>query len=143
MFLARIWNWLAADRRLIVWSVIFGFVFTGLGIIPPLMVREMIRRLEQPGEPSGFVWLGLAVATVYLLRGMARYLYGLMSHIAAYRTLHRLTNSVYRHLQSQPPSYLSRQHSGNLVARTVGDVQAVEDFIAHGIPETLLAIAIE
>ncbi len=142
MFLTRIWNWLAVDRRLIVCSVVFGFIFTGLGIIPPLMVREMIRRLEQPDAAQGFVWLALAVAGVYLLRGVARYLYGLMSHIAAYRTLHRLMNAVYRHLQRQPPSFLSRRHSGNLVARTVGDVEAIEDFIAHGIPETLLAIAI-
>lgn len=142
MFLTRIWNWLAVDRRLIAWSVVFGLIFTGLGIIPPLMVREMIRRLEQPNAAQGFVWLALAVAGVYLLRGVARYLYGLMSHIAAYRTLHRLMNAVYRHLQRQPPSFLSRRHSGNLVARTVGDVEAVEDFIAHGIPETLLAIVI-
>ncbi|MCH2211122.1 MAG: ABC transporter ATP-binding protein/permease [Fuerstiella sp.] len=142
MFLSRIWNWLAADRRLILWSFAFGFIFTGLGIIPPLLVRQMIRGLEQPQAAQGFVWLALTVAGVYLLRGMSRYFYGLMSHIAAYRTLHRLTNAVYAHLQRQPPSYQSRRHSGGLVARTIGDVQAVEDFIAHGIPETLLAIVI-
>lgn len=141
-FLTRIWNWLAVDRRLIAWSVVFGFFFTGLGIVPPLIVREMISRLERPDPTQGFVWLAVALAALYLLRGVARYLYGLMSHIAAYRTLHRLMNAVYCQLQRQPPSYLSRHHSGNLVARTVGDVEAVEDFIAHGIPETLLAIVI-
>eukprot|EP00913_Durusdinium_trenchii_P005662 g5280.t1 len=41
-----------------------------------------------------------------------------------------------------PPAYLNDRHSGNLVARSVSDVQEVEDFIAHGIPETMLAIVI-
>jgi ATP-binding cassette subfamily B protein/subfamily B ATP-binding cassette protein MsbA len=40
------------------------------------------------------------------------------------------------------PSYLNRRHSGNLVARSIGDVDAIEDFIAHGIPETVLAMVI-
>ncbi len=106
------------------------------------MVREMISRLERPDPSQGFVWLGLGIAGLYVLRGVSRYFYGLMSHIAAYRTLHRLMNAVYCQLQRQPPSYLNRRHSGNLVARTVSDVEAVEDFIAHGIPETLLAIAV-
>ena len=142
MFIVRIWKALGEDRRLIVWSVIFGLLFTGLGIVPPLLVREMIHWLEDGGSTGNFALLGLLVAGVYGLRGGMRYLYGLMSHIAAYRTLHRLMNSVYRHVQSFSPSYMNRQHSGNLVARTIGDVEAIEDFIAHGIPETMLALVI-
>ncbi len=142
MFTARIWKSLAGDRRLMAWSIAFGLLFTGLGILPPLLVRQMIRWLEHPESAGSFVLLGLAIAVIYLLRGVARYLYGLMSHIAAYHTLHRLMNRVYRHLQKMSPGYLTRRHSGSLAARTIGDVEAIEDFIAHGIPETMLAIVI-
>ncbi|MDP7205498.1 MAG: ABC transporter ATP-binding protein, partial [Pirellulaceae bacterium] len=123
-------------------SVFFGLLFTGLGILPPLLVRQMIRWLEADAVSGSFLVLGVALAAIFLLRGMTRYLYGLSSHIAAYQTLHRLTNRVYKRLQGMSPSFLHRHHSGNLVARSVGDVEAIEDFIAHGIPETLLAIVI-
>ena len=142
MFVLRIWNALKGDRHLMAWSVAFGLLFTGLGIIPPLLIREMIRWLARPETAGSFLLLGLMVAAVYVLRGASRYLYGVMSHAAAYRTLHRLINRVYRHLQSMPASFLSRRHTGGLVARTVGDVEAIEDFIAHGIPETMLAVVI-
>ena len=112
------------DRRLMIWSVVLGLVFTGLGIIPPLLVREMIRWVRDPAVAGSFWLLGGGVAGVYLLRGGTRYLYGLCSHIAAYRTLHRLSMRVYQHLQRMSPSYIQRQHSGNLVARTIGDVDA-------------------
>ncbi|MCH8829253.1 MAG: ABC transporter ATP-binding protein [Planctomycetes bacterium] len=101
----------------------------------------MILRLDQPSR-GGFLLLGGLVAGIYLLRGGTRYLYGLSSHIAAYRTLHRMMGRVFAHLQRQPPSFLHATHSGELVARSVGDVQEIEDFIAHGIPETMLAIVI-
>ena len=141
-FLSRIWEALGTDRNLMVWSVLLGLLFTGLGIIPPLLVREMIRWVRDPELAGSFWLLGCGVAVVYLLRGGTRYLYGLCSHIAAYRTLHRLSMRVYEHLQRMSPSYLNRHHSGNLVARTIGDVEAVEDYIAHGIPESMLAIVI-
>ena len=142
MFVSRILGLLGESRRLIGWSVFFGLLFTVLGILPPLLVRQMIRWLE-PGVVAGsFLVLGLILAGIYLLRGATRYLYGLTSHVAAYDTLHRLTNRVYRQLQRMPPSFLNRHHSGTLVARSVGDVEAIEDFIAHGIPETLLAVVV-
>jgi ATP-binding cassette subfamily B protein len=141
-FASRIWQTLAGDRRLMVFSIVCGLCFTALGIIPPLLVRQMLYWLRDPRVAGSFWALGGLVAVVYLLRGVARYLYGLSSHIAAYRALHRLSLSVYRHLQKMSPSYLNRRHSGNLVARTMGDVAAIEDYISHGIPESMLAIVI-
>ena len=141
-FVSRIWQTLAGDRRLMLLSVVCGLAFTALGFIPPLLVRQMLFWLRDPGVAGSFWMLGGAVAVIYLLRGVARYLYGLNSHIAAYRALHRLSLAVYRHLQKMSPAYLNRRHSGNLVARTMGDVAAIEDYIAHGIPESMLAIVI-
>ncbi len=142
MFIKQIWGVLESDRRLIVLSVFCGLLFTGLGILPPLLVREMLLWLQPGSQPGNFTMLALLAASVYAARGVMRYCYGLASHIAAYNTLHRLTNRVYAHLQTMSPSYLNRRHSGNLVARSIGDVDAIEDFIAHGIPETVLAMVI-
>jgi len=142
MFIKQIWDVLESDRRLIVLSVFCGLVFTCLGILPPLLVREMLVWLQPGSEPGNFSMLAILAASVYVARGAMRYCYGLSSHIAAYNTLHRLTNRVYAHLQTMSPAYLNRRHSGNLVARSIGDVDAIEDFIAHGIPETVLAIVI-
>ena len=141
-FASRIWRVLAGDRHLMVASVGFGLLFTALGIIPPLLIRKMILWLRKPDPDDAFWVLACFVAVVYIVRGAMRYLYGLSSHIAAYRALHRLSLNVYRHLQKMSPSYLNRHHSGNLVARTIGDVEAIEDYIAHGIPESMLAIVI-
>jgi ATP-binding cassette subfamily B protein/subfamily B ATP-binding cassette protein MsbA len=143
MLFSRVLTFLRGDRHLIVLSVLFGLLFSGLGLIPPLLIREMILRMQAPSMAGrSFLLLGTLVLAVYLLRGFCRYLYGVFSHVAAYRTLHRLMTTVYQHLQRQPAGFYTREQSGNLVSRSVGDIEAIEDFIAHGIPETLLAIVI-
>lgn len=141
-FFARIWDALRGDRKLMVASVVCGLLFTALGIIPPLLIGRMIRSLRGDEATDVFLQLGAIAAGVYLLRGGMRYLYGLFSHIAAYHTLHRMLIKVFGHLQTMPPGFLNDRHSGDLVARSVGDVQEIEDFIAHGIPETMLAVVI-
>ena len=55
MFITRLWKVLEEDWRLMSWSVIFGLFFTGLGIIPPLLIREMIRRLQRPEVVGEFL----------------------------------------------------------------------------------------
>ncbi|MFP6619874.1 MAG: hypothetical protein VB877_11045, partial [Pirellulaceae bacterium] len=90
MFIRRIWKLLEEDRRLMVGSILAGLCFTGLGILPPLLVRQMIRRLDGQAVSTSFLTLGLMLAAIYLLRGCVRYLYGLSSHVAAYRTLHQI-----------------------------------------------------
>ena len=129
-FASRIRRALAGDRHLMVLSVICGLLFTALGVIPPLLIRQMILWLREPESAGAFWVLASLIAIVYVLRGVMRYLYGLSSHIAAYRALHRLSVRVYGHLQKMSPSFLNRHHSGNLVARTIGDVEAIEDYIA-------------
>ena len=116
-FASRIWRALAGDRHLMVLSVICGLLFTALGVIPPLLIRQMILWLREPESAGAFWVLASLIAIVYVLRGVMRYLYGLSSHIAAYRALHRLSVRVYGHLQKMSPSFLNRHHSGNLVAR--------------------------
>ena len=44
-FFHRIWGALEGDRRLMIASVGTGLVFTALGIVPPLLVGEMVRAI--------------------------------------------------------------------------------------------------
>ena len=103
----------------------------------------MFRWLTEPGgDPTGLVGVSLLLFGVYLLRGAARYGYGWFSHQTAYRMMHKMMVLVYNHLQTLPHSFFNKQRTGNLISRSVNDIEAVEDFIAHGIPETALAAVI-
>ena len=55
-FVSRIWKTLAGDRRLMFCSVACGLAFTALGIIPPLLIREMLLWLREPTTARSF-WL--------------------------------------------------------------------------------------
>lgn len=123
-------------------SVAFGLAFAGVTLIPPLLIRALIQRLTEPRGGRELLWIALGLVFVYLVRGVCRYAYGRFSHIVAYQTLDELMVRVYRHVQRLSHRFFSEQHSGALISRSISDVEVVEDFIAHGIPEIVLAAVI-
>ncbi len=138
-------------RLLIGLSSACGLLFAATTLIPPLYVRRLIAAIT--GGPAGpdngagtdAASLAVVIAALvgaFLLRGAARYLYGLTSHQASYALLSDLLQRVYRHLQRLSHRFFAGNRTGTLIARSVSDVESLEDFVAHGVPELVQAVAI-
>ena len=146
---SRVADVFRGHRVLIGLSAASGLLFAGTTLVPPLYVRGLIANITgaagDAGSGSGGVALAavvLILVAVFLLRGAARYLYGMTSHQAAYALLADLLQRVYRHLQQLSHRFFAGSRTGTLIARSVSDVEALEDFVAHGVPELVQAIAI-
>jgi ABC-type multidrug transport system fused ATPase/permease subunit len=118
-----------------------GLLFAGVGLLPPLLIRRIIQWITAGGGTSqALTGIAVVLLFVYLGRGICRYGYGRFSHEASFDVLHALTVRVYTHLQSLPHRFFHEQRTGELIARSINDIEAVEDFIAHGIPEITIAV---
>jgi len=142
-FLSQFHSLIRGHRHLIVLSTLCGLLFALANLLPPLVIRRLIQWLtEGGGSKSGLLQLTLLLLVTYLVRGLARYGYGRYSHVASYRVMHQLMVRVYTHIQNLPHRFFNKERTGNIMSRAVNDVEAVEDFVAHGIPETILALLI-
>jgi ATP-binding cassette subfamily B protein len=142
-FFVQFFRLLKGCQATMAMSVACGLIFAAANLLPPLLIRDLIQWVTEPGDESPeLIKTSLWLIGVYLLRGGARYGYGLFSHLSAYRVMHSLMVRVYIHLQNLPHRFFNRQRTGDLIGRSINDIEAVEDFIAHGIPETVLAAII-
>ncbi len=128
---------------MLIGTVAAGLLFTASGLVPPLLVRQiLIWHAEGTTAENAMLVVVAALVGAYLVRAAARYTYGLLSHWAAYNVQQAMMVSLYRHIQTLPHRFFTDRRVGSLVSRSVGDVETVEDFVAHGIPETVIAIAL-
>ena len=142
--IVRLLKLMHGQRRLqMTLSVCFGLLFAVTTLIPPLLIRRLIIWLTDGGGTLQSV-LGIVgiLAIVYLVRGISRYNYGRYSHVVAYKMLDDLLVQVYRHLQNLSHKFYNKQRTGSLIARSISDIEAIEDFVAHGIPEMVLALVV-
>ncbi len=142
-FFIQFYRLLKGRRLPMALSIGCGLLFTAANLLPPLLIRKLIQWLTQGGgSPEALLQVSLLLVGVYLLRGAARYGYGFFSHITAYQVMHDLMTRVYRHLQTLPHRFFNTKRTGSLISRSINDIEAVEDFVAHGVPETALATLI-
>ena len=142
-FLSGLWHILGGHRKLVVLSIVSGLLFSATTLVPPLLVRRLILWItDGGGSTSGLLAMTALLGVVYLLRGIGRYFYGQFSHQAAYGITTSLMARVYRHLQRLSHSFYNRQRTGALIVRSVNDIETLEDFVAHGVPELVMAVAI-
>jgi thiol reductant ABC exporter CydC subunit len=126
-------------RRELALGVLAGAAAVGCGIGLFATAGWLIARAaEHPPIQA----LGIAVVAVRGLgvgRGVFRYADRLLSHDSALRALADLRPRVYRRLERLVPGGLPGIHSGDLLARLVGDVNAIQDLVIRGVTPPLIA----
>jgi thiol reductant ABC exporter CydC subunit len=82
----------------------------------------------------------VAVRFFGLARPAVRYLERLSSHDVALRSLGRIRTRFYRHLEPLAPAEVAGYRSGDLLARMVGDVDALQGLSLRGLAPPLVAL---
>ncbi|MEZ4674073.1 MAG: ABC transporter ATP-binding protein [Caldilineaceae bacterium] len=132
-------------RRQMMLTILFGLTFSLTTLVPPLLIRRIILWLTDGSASAdatvagSLLWIVVLLLGVYLIRGASRYYYGQFSHRVAYQVLDDLLVRVYRHLQTLSHRFYNQERTGSLLARSINDIEAIEDFIAHGVPDLVMA----
>ncbi|HYM50246.1 MAG TPA: ABC transporter ATP-binding protein [Candidatus Limnocylindrales bacterium] len=142
-FLRRMVAITEGNRRTLGVAVAGSVLFTALAVIPALLLREIVKALVAgSATPALVLELGALTLAVTALMGGMRYLEGAFGHLGAFRVLHRVRLRAYEHLQRLSMGYHTRQQSGILAARLIGDVEAIEGFTAHAMIGLIVAVTI-
>ncbi|AKB83570.1 Transport ATP-binding protein CydCD [Methanosarcina barkeri 3] len=64
------------------------------------------------------------------------------SHVIAFRSLAEIRKALYQKLDELAPAYVIKQRSGDLARSALSDVNLLELYIAHTLPEFLQAIVV-
>ena len=117
--------------------VVLHLVF---GTLPLLFVVWAVDRLMGDTLTPAMLWsVGVAMVLFALFRGV---FYGISiwrAHHSAYNALTRLRMRIVSHLQRLPIGFFQERKVGDLVNIINHDVEQIEMYLAHGLPEILSA----
>ncbi len=117
-------------------SAILALVHSATALIPYILVYEVIRQLlVPPVDMASLRPLLIGAAVAGLVSYGFLYLAGILSHIAAFNILYELRRESSERLGRLPTGALERYDSGTLKKILVDDVERIEGFIAHQIPD--------
>lgn len=141
--IARLLEIAGQRKGLLIVSGILSAIHVVLSMIPYILIYYIVDGLLG-NQVSGIdintylIWAFVAVAFSFVLM----YASGTASHIAAFNILYELRCKIASKLGKLPMGYIGDRSSGALKKILSDDVERIEIFIAHSIPDTIKAIVL-
>jgi len=130
-------------KVLLIVSAILAVVHAILSLVPYILVFYIIRELTK--ETINFeqtkVYIIYAIIAAAVSMGFL-FLSGILSHVAAFNILFQLRKFIAEKVGKIPMGYLNNTNSGALKKILSDDVERIESFIAHQIPDFVKGIAL-
>jgi len=131
--LRRLWTWARPYRRDLVTMIITDVLALAAQMSVPLLVAAMIDGPIQKRDVegilaygAGMIGLGIVQTVMYVFRRRAM--------VAGLNIEHDLRVACYAHIQRLEPAAHDRMGSGQLIARSTGDLEEVRSFVAFTVP---------
>lgn len=129
------------------WLLFASGIFSTLSgicaFIPYVMVyRTMMFLFEyEPDYTKAFEYAMIAVFAI-LGRFLFTIISGSFSHIGAFNTLYEVRAELSRHISKVNLSFFTQNNSGLLKKVVIEDIERIEKFLAHQIPDIAAAIVV-
>jgi ATP-binding cassette subfamily B protein IrtA len=124
-------------------SALLAVIHALLSLVPYVLVFYIIRELTKDTVDFVLIRTYLVYAIVAVIAGMAfLFISGILSHIAAFNILFELRKFIADKVGKLPMGYLNNRNSGALKKILSDDVERIESFIAHQIPDFVKGVAL-
>ncbi len=123
-------------------SAIFSIISTTLSAIPYLLVYSIILELFNREISYNKIKSLVFIAILFIILGVvARILSGIFSHISAFNILYKIRIDLIEHMSKLNMGFFKKNMTGKLKKIINEDVEKLENFIAHQIPDLSSAFA--
>ncbi len=127
------WKWL-------VLASVFLLASIGLSLVPPLLQRDIFDEVIEAGDLSRLGGLIGALIGVYALLQLVEVGEMYLRHTLGQRFIYDLRVRLYDYLQQLSLSFFERTPTGELMSRVTNDVDALENFVTHGVVLSVVAL---
>src|SRR5450759_1487799 len=130
-YLGPYWKTLIATCTLLVLNIAFS-------LLPPLFQRQIIDQVIGHQALGGLLVLVGGLIVVYAVAGLTEFGDQYLRHTLGERFICDLRVRLYGHLQRLSLSYFEHTSTGELMSRVTNDVNAMEQFVTHGVVLTAI-----
>lgn len=139
--LSRLFEIAGQKKALLTWSGILSAISAGLMLVPFVSVYKILGELLINASNISAVDSGMMIEWGWIafagLIGGLLFLYAslMCSHVAAFRILYGLRMGLAKHIGKLPLGFLNSTATGAVKKKLEQDVEKIELFVAHTIPD--------
>ena len=139
--LKRFIRYYRPHKTIFILDMLASLLVALVGIVYPIITREMLNELIPNKEYRMIVFAGLGLLVLYVVRMLLNFFIQYYGHVMGVRMQAEMRSDMFRHLEKLPYSFYDNHETGKIMSRMTSDLMDISELAHHG-PENLLISSI-
>ncbi len=139
--LKRFIRYYRPHKTIFILDMIAALLVALVGIVYPIITREMLNHLIPDKEYRKIVIAGVGLLILYIIRMLLNFFIQYYGHVMGVRMQAEMRSEMFRHLERLPYTFYDNHETGKIMSRMTSDLMDISELAHHG-PENLLISSI-
>ncbi|WP_432708269.1 ABC transporter ATP-binding protein [Pedobacter sp.] len=131
--LRRVFQYVKPYRKIFVWSVILTLLLAVMAPVRPYLIKYTVDNFIMTGDYNNLVIFTLIMLVLLVLQSGIQYSHTLLTNILGQSAIKDLRVDVFNHITKLRLKYFDKTPIGQLITRTVSDLETISDIFSEGL----------
>jgi ATP-binding cassette subfamily B multidrug efflux pump len=131
--LRRIFQYVKPYRKIFVWSFILTLLLAVMAPMRPYLIKYTVDNYIMTGDYNNLVNFTLIMLVLLVLQSGIQYSHTLLTNILGQSAIKDLRVDVFNHITKLRLKYFDKTPIGQLITRTVSDLETISDIFSEGL----------
>ncbi len=131
--LRRVFRYVTPYRRIFTWSIILTVLLAILAPLRPWLIQFTLDRYILLNDHTGLIEMSLLMVGLLMVQTVVQYFHTFFTNILGQSVIKDLRIMVFNHISSLRLKYFDRTPIGQLITRTVSDLETIADIFSEGL----------
>jgi ATP-binding cassette subfamily B protein len=131
--LKRVFNYARPYKSKFFWSVTLTILIAALAPIRPLLIQKTLDDYIFFNDTSGLLSMTLLMIVILLVQTFIQYFHTFLTNALGQSVIKDLRIDIFNHITKLRLKYFDRTPIGQLITRTVSDLETIADIFSEGL----------
>lgn len=131
--LKRVFEYVRPYRKIFVWSITLTVILAILAPVRPWLIQLTLDKYIIGNDHSGLLNMTLLMVALLLVQTLIQYFHTFYTNVLGQSVIKDLRVNVFNHISSLRLKYFDRTPIGQLITRTVSDLETIADIFSEGL----------
>ena len=131
--LKRIFKYVKPYKSIFIWSLLLTIALAALAPLRPFLIEYTLDKFILENDGSGLIRMTLLMIGLLLVQTVVQYFHTFLTNILGQSVIKELRVNVFNHISSLRLKYFDRTPIGQLITRTVSDLETIADIFSEGL----------
>jgi len=131
--LKRVFSYVTPYKKTLIWSIFLTITLAALAPTRPFLIQYMVDNFIATGDKAGLIKSTLLMLALLLGQTTVQYFHTFLTNNLGQSTIRDLRISVFDHISKLKLSYFDKTPIGQLITRTVSDLETIADIFSEGL----------